>query len=183
MQCLRYSYGWLGVVDFFPFTWIIQYFEVFWNTFMCAIPLMGIGIYAFHTYARKSVKSWLYRLGLSLLLFYVELTLVFVISPEKNHFEYLFTTPIVAYYLFVFLISINYKNKCPELMMILRRSSLWNYCVHPLFIIVFNKIHVSVGIKRFMFVTCACVVTGFVYAIIEEWRKKRSAYNSIYSRI
>lgn len=167
LQCLRFTYNWLGIFDLDPMIWVSKNFDAFWNTVCCAVPAMLIGIRCMHTHTKRTSKQWSIRALISAALYFTELTVAYILSEEKLHFEFLICTPLLIYHLFNWLLSVEFSFQDQQRAILLRLSSTWIYCVHPLVIAAFKIIHPSEGIRRFVYVMAVCLLTSWIYSSVK----------------
>lgn len=172
LQCLRFTYDWVGLFELSPLSWITLHAEAFWNTLCCAVPLILIGISCINSYSRRSSKSWLLRFLLAGIGYFAELTLVYLLSPQKVHFEYLLCTPIVTYYLLNWLLSCDLSFRNRQIPQFLRLSSTWIYCVHVLIIEIYSLIHPSEGPRRFLVVLGISILSSIAYIFVKTRSNK-----------
>ena len=166
IQCLRYSYRWLPGGEVLP--WDTMYCDALMNTVFCALPLLALGILCFRYHARLDSRKWLFLLVLSGILNMIELLLIYRLSPNKNHFEFLLTMPLVSFCLINFLLSVNLRFSDRRIPAALRGASVWIYCVHPMIIGAYGRINSGWGIRRFIIVITICLLTSAGYVFYRE---------------
>lgn len=170
LRCLEYTYAWTGFLR--PqFSWLERHCDTVLNPLLCAVPLMCIGALVLADHRKHNPKTWAQRSLLSLLLFLAELTAAYLLSVDKQHFEFLFTTPLVAYHVLCWLLSLELQ--LPERhSSAMRHASTWIYCIHPLVILIWNRHSEIVGLRRFAIVSVVCLLTSILYAAT-KLRKER----------
>ena len=141
------------------------------NTLLCALPLMTVGILAGSDFRKRESGVWLRKSIVYLIVFFAELTIAYVLSPDKVHFEYLVTTPVVTYYLLCWLLSLR-CNLSDNVGLALRNSSTWIYCVHPLIILLYDRYSGVTGIRRFLIICIILLVTSSIYAVFKNQKGK-----------
>ena len=167
LRCLQFTYNWLDLLR--PmFEWLQQYCDVVTNVFFCAVPLMSVGIVAIHRSETKSNQYWGKHTALWAGIYLMELMITYVLSPQKIHFEYLFSTPVLAYYLLCWLVTLDFSAKNVRLPRFLRECSIWIYCIHPLFILVWDMFVGVMGIRRFLTVALCSAVSGLGYVAVKS---------------
>lgn len=171
LRCLQYTYGWVGIFRD-EFLWLQTNCDVITNVFFCAVPLMSVGIIAMRRYKEHSNRQWGIRTTIWFVAYIVELIATYITSPQKVHFEYLFCAPILTYHLLCWLLTLEFSFKENNISIIFRRGSIWIYCIHPLFILLWDSFSEIVGIRRFVVVAFFSLLSSFAYVLIRN-RKDR----------
>ncbi len=170
LECLTYSYSWIGV-DRIPLVMTIgSRMPVVFDTFFRAVPLLSIGAVC----AGKQPKRT--SVGLcagAFVLCAVEASLLYFFSPNESQFSYLFATPLLTCTLLNVLVygrQIALPNPWPSR---LRDMSLLIYCLHPMICYFFREWGFPSGIPFWLAVTVTVVAVSGIRARLKEKRFAR----------
>lgn len=167
MRCLQYTYSWLGI--FRPvFNWLQQHCDAVNNVLFCAVPLMSVGILVIHRDESRTNRYWGKRAALWSGIYLLELVIAFILSQEKIHFEFLFSTPVLTYYVLCWLVTLEFSFQNKQIPRLLRDCSIWLYCIHPLFILLWDTFVGTVEIWRFLAVVLCCAASALGYVTIKR---------------
>lgn len=183
LQCLRFTYDWVGLFSLRPMVWITENVDAFWNTTCCAVPFFLIGIEGITSHKKRSRKSWGIRTIISMVAYFLELILAFFLSKEKWHFEFLVCTPVLIYNLLNWLLSFEGTFRNRTVPKVMRLSSLWIYCIHPFLIEAYGLVHASEGLRRFGAVLVISLLSSGVYVYIKLKGGFKNANNRVYSGV
>jgi serine/alanine racemase len=166
IECLVYSYTWIGIEDRFPqLIALINRFSAIFDALFRALPLMVIGVVAGENHVRRTAKEWGKRALAALCFSITEASLLYFFSPNENRFSYLFTTPLVTYYLICFLLTWKIEIKNKWVATIFRNGSLTMYCLHPFVHYFVRKTQCPEGVLQWILVT----VLSASIALLVEW--------------
>lgn len=167
VRCLQYTYNWLGWFSR-PLRWLQTNCDVVTNVLFCAVPLMIIGVFAIQGHGMCSHIKWRKRTILMSICYIVELMVAYNLSKDKVHFEYLLSTPLLTYNLLCYLLTAEFSLKDNRFSEFFKNSSLWIYCTHVFFILLYDYYIGGRGILRFISVAIVCVATSFVYTNLKR---------------
>ena len=170
-QCLKYSYRWIPFGGIIP--WTTDLFNAAMNTVFCAVPMLSLSIICCQDYKKKTLKAWLNQTLLWFAINQIELAALYFWSPNKLHFEFLLSMPMLIYNLINLLLNLRFSFRNRRIPVYLRSMSRWVYCIHPLMITVFGCFHTSEGIRRFIVVIMCVIVTGILYVAVQSRRMRR----------
>lgn len=165
-RCLQYAYSWTGLLSE-QYMWIQNNCDAVFNVILCAVPLMTLGVLAVEDYKKHSNRHWLRRTIIWLIIYVMELSIDFYLSPGSEHFEFLFSCPCLIYNLFCWILTLDFHIKNTAISGYLRISSEWIYCVHPLTILIFRIFSGDTGILRLVVVCAVLLLTGIGYSYFE----------------
>lgn len=164
-RCIWFVYQWIPGGDLIP--WTTSCFDAARNTLTCAVPMMLLGILCKQDHQKKTARQW-FRLTLVCFAINIaELTGLYMFSPQKNHFEFLLSMPGLIYCLVNRLLNVRFRFQNRTVPVILRKSSVWIYCIHPMFITIYGWIHPSLGIRRFAIVMVCLLLSTVVYVFLQ----------------
>ena len=170
LECLTYSYSWIGV-DRIPLVVTIgSRMPVVFDAFFRAVPLLSIGAVCAGTQPKRT------SVGLcvgAFVLCAAEASLLYFFSPNESQFSYLFATPLLTCTLLNVLVSgrqIALPNPWPSR---LRDMSLLIYCLHPMICYFFREWGFPSGIPFWLAVTVTVVAVSGIRARLKEKRFAR----------
>lgn len=170
-QSIRFVYRWIPGGDIIP--WSTRYGDALMNTAFCAVPMLCLGALCWQDYRKTTAQHWFLRTGISFAIAMGELVLLYLFSPQKIHFEFLLTMPFLTYSLVCWLMRVRFSFADSAVPRYLRTSSIWIYCVHPLWISVFGFFDDSTGLRRFAVVTVCVLLSSFIYVSLKFKKHKK----------
>ena len=179
IECMIYSYSWI-VVDKIPvLSWVISCFSVWFDAIFRAIPLLVTGVLCTenkgHHVGKTVSKMWLF-----VFLCAVEASLLCLFSPNKSKVSYLIFTPFMAYFFLQTLLN-KPVALTAEITMLLRKSSLLIYCLHPLVLYYCPAIGLESNLGQWTVTTLLTVVIAFVWVrFCGDTRKKERCVREKY---
>ena len=159
VECRIYSYDWIA--EGLPvMEWICSRFPIFFDAAFRALPLLGLGALAAKLPAVRNSSTYARGALAGVLLNGVEATLLLCLTPNEAHFSYLLTTPLTAYCLLRWLLMRQQLGISGQHAVLLRKLSLWVYCIHPMAIQLLTVAGLEGGLLRWLAVTLLSVAVS-----------------------
>ena len=153
--------------------WTTLYWDSIRNTLSCAVPMMTIGIFCWQDHRKKMNCQWRNWTIVHAVLNMSELTLLYFLSPQKLHFEYLISMPALVYCFVNWLLTLKFRFQNREIPGMLRKASVWIYCSHVAFIVIFGWFHTSQGLRRFVVVAGGLAIATVLHVLPCYVKRKR----------
>lgn len=170
VECLLYSYQWIGINDIDTLTWLTSRFGIFFCAAFRAVPLLGIGLLCTDG-GKANTSKWLAWTIASFAACAIEASMLYFFSPNDGHYSYLICTPIFTYCGMNWLLHINTGTIDQTKLFLCREMSLVIYCVHPLVIGVYDQLALPEGLLRWGIVTVVSIVVAFVWVHIKNAKR------------
>lgn len=170
-RCIQFTYRWIPGGDRIP--WTTLYWDSIRNTLSCAVPMMTIGIFCWQDHRKKTNCQWRNWTIIHAALNISELTLLYFLSPQKVHFEYLISMPALVYCFVNWLLTLKFRFQNREIPGMLRKASVWIYCSHVAFIVIFGWFHTSQGLGRFVVVAGGLAIATVLHVLPCYVKRKR----------
>lgn len=171
IECLLYSYSWIGIDRLPALSWLTGHFPVFFDAFFRAIPLLGVGLLCIEN-TKRPPKLCFYTL-LSASACVTEASILYFCTANDGKYSYIFFTPIAAYFLLSSLLCLK-KSGNARLGVLCRKSSLVIYCLHPLILQSFKYLGSNSGILLWILVTFSSVFIAVLWVVIKAGVHRRS---------
>lgn len=169
MECLTYSYSWLGTDRIQLLTMVQQKAPIVFDTLFRAIPLLAVGAFC-------TVPSKLQKIAKSCILSIVvfafcvaEASFLYFCTPNERFYSYLIFTPLFAMTFMQLILESEQLHITTRTSSIFRRSSILIYCLHPL-IIDICKIKISNNLLIWAITTVATVTIALSVSTV-QWKK------------
>lgn len=168
LGCLHYPYYWLEFYQKIGIAGLIDRYEGLFNALFIAGPLLIAGYIAKQKNGTGQSSYWIKGTIISFVVWMIEITILFFKAPGVSYLNYSLITPLFSYYTIGFLSSLHIKLKHPQFSNALRDSSLFIYCVHPLFIYLYTKLIGGNGIKRWLWVLFASIISSAIFCFVKK---------------
>ena len=170
MECLTYSYSWLGTDDIQLLTIVQQKTPIVFDAMFRAIPLLAVG-------ALCTVSSGCYKINKKCILSVgafalcvVEASFLHFCTPNEQFYSYLIVTPLFAMTFIGLILKSEQVHVSTRTSFIFRQSSILIYCLHPL-IIDICKMKTSNNLLIWGITTVVTVVIALLISTV-QWRKR-----------
>ena len=169
IECLLYSYSWIGIDDVEILTWLISHFSVCFDAAFRAIPLMAVGLFCAQKPAKQqSSRKWLIFSVVSFVGWVAEASCLYFFSPNEGKYSYILFTPIFTYFMLNWLLTINFQFGNQRTSKWMRDTSLIIYIVHPMVIYLLDLTGMSKGILHWLIVTLLSIVLASVLVFLKN---------------
>lgn len=171
IECLAYSYAWIGIDRIPVLMSVFSRLGGICNGVLRALPLMLIGVFCHQNASNYPASYWRKRAVISLCFLITEASLLHFATPNSGLYSYLFATPFFTYYLLCGLLCSRFQFRRPETALVLRKSSLTIYCVHPFIDYFVERSAIAPGICTWLTVTLSSVILSTAYSILALRRR------------
>ena len=159
LRCLQFVYRWIPLINI-PWDTPVESLR---DAACCAVPMMILGILCHRFRHRRSPKFWLLStLGFAAVNL-LELLALYFLTTHTGHFEFLLTTPVTVFCLVNYLSTVDFSFTDRRIPTALRQASIWIYCIHPMLLYLYGRMHGSPGIQRFVIVLFLCLISSLGY--------------------
>ena len=170
MECLTYSYSWIGVDEIPIAAFIGEKMPVVFDAAFRAVPLMAIGA-ILSQQRRKPAK--LRVCVAAFFLCVAEASLLHFLTPNENKYSYLFTTPFMTAAVMTVLVYGKQLSVPEKWQYRLRDMSLLIYCLHPMICYSFRKWELASGPVLWLSVTMLSIGIAYLWAEMKRYFSKR----------
>lgn len=167
-ECLLHPYSWIGVDQLPIINWLASHFETPFYAVFRAGPLLIIG-YLCTQYRDADKQRYFYGLGFSTVLWIVEASILYYFTPNKDQFVFLLTTPAFTYFALNYLLCTKYRDVRDKQIVVLRKSTLMIYCIHPMLIKIYKYYNFPAGIIKWLVVTLISISLSLGWGC---WKRK-----------
>ena len=171
IECLLYSYSWIGIEDSGMLSWLTSHFSVCFDAAFRAIPLMGIGLLCVVCPPQKI--SVHYPI-IVFVVYVLEVSCLFFFSSNEGKYSYIITTPLLTYFLLRWLLSVSFKSKNGRITKWMRETSLIIYLVHPMIIYLLNFSSMQEGVIHWLIVTLMSILVASVFEFVRMKQKNNT---------
>lgn len=170
MECLVYSYAWIGT-DQIPLVALIgSRMPIIFDTLLRALPLIAVGAIL----SRRQIKAPRVTACIgAFLLCAAEASALYFFTPNESSFSYLFSTPLMVWFVLSGLIAWRQLPLNSRRQFCLRDMSLSIYCIHPMVCQLCERLSVPSGIPFWMAVTAVSVAVAYLWTIRTRLHQKR----------
>lgn len=165
IECLLYSYSWIGIENISVLTWLTSHFSVCFDAAFRAIPMMGVGLFCAVCPSKKLAVAPLIP---TTIVYVAEVSLLYFISPNDGKYSYLLTTPLLTYFLLRWLLSMNLQFKNRSIPKWMRDTSLIIYIVHPMVIYLLDFTGMQKGFMHWLAVTMLSIGAASIFVSVKN---------------
>lgn len=170
MECLVYSYAWIGVDQILLVAFIGSRMPILFDALLRAVPLIAVGAIL----SQRQIKTVRAAACIgAFLLCAVEASALYFFTPNETSFSYLFSTPLMVWFLLSGLIAWKQLPLSSRQQFCLRDMSLSIYCIHPMVCWLCERLSVPSGIPFWMAVTAVSVAAAYIWTNRTRLHQKR----------
>lgn len=170
MECLVYSYAWIGADQVSLVAFISGRMPIIFDALLRALPLIAVGAIL----SQRQIKAPRTTACIgAFLLCAVEASALYFFTPNESSFSYLFSTPLMVWFVLGGLITWKQLPLSSRQQFCLRDMSLSIYCIHPMVCQLCKHLSVPSGIPFWMAVTAISVATAYLWTFRTRLQQKR----------
>ena len=170
MECLTYSYAWIGIDQISIVAFISEKMPVVFDAAFRAVPLMAIGA----VMSQRNGKSAQMTVCIgAFFLCAVEASMLYFFTPNESKYSYLLTTPLLTVAVMTVLIYGKQFSVPEKWQYRLRDMSLLIYCLHPMICYSFRKWELASGPVLWLSVTMLSIGIAYLWAEMKRYFSKR----------
>lgn len=164
MECLTYSYSWIGVDRIPIVVFVSEKMPVVFDAAFRAVPLMAIGA----VMSQRNGKSAQMTVCIgAFFLCAVEASMLYFFTPNESKYSYLLTTPLLTVAVMTVLIYGKQISMQEKWQYRLRDMSLMIYCLHPMLCYAFKQWGIDTGLILWLSVTVLSVGIAYLWSVLK----------------
>ena len=164
LECLTYSYTWLGAENIPLVIFISQRTPIIFDTLFRAVPLLYIGSCAIDRKPLKSLHRQIFLTLFSFALWIAEASILHALPCTTGHYSYLLSTPLFTFMLIRLITAGEQIKISPYATSLLRDASLTVYCLHPFIRELCPSFHIPEGFCTWFATTAVTVSIALLLA-------------------
>lgn len=167
-ECLVYSYSWIGIDGISIVQFISVRFPILFDTVFRAIPLLFVGLIPSQWKPRWNDRNKILLGLLSFIFFVIEASVLYFFIPGTDKYSYLISTPLLAFFWLLILVTCKQATLPANYMALLRNSSLVIYCLHPMILCLLHDLGINSHIVLFILAFGLSFGVSYMWIVISK---------------
>lgn len=170
IECLLYSYQWIGVERFECLNLLTSYFSVCFDAAFRAVPLMAVGSLLAKRPVTRNLRESVICSVLSFVGLVAEASFLYFLSPSDGGYSYILFTPVVTYFIMELLLTVDLRFKDPRSPKTMRNVGEIVYLIHPMVIYLADLVlDIDSFILRGLIIAAVSYILSYVFVKIRTY--------------